>query len=366
MFSFADMSFFAQAGALALLGVAFLAFLAIVGLRLRRRGSARFWAAPGALALALLPAVLGAGVTALVFRETLGGIALVGSSGPAALAAGSAEALIPLLVGLVTVAALAFVGLLLTGIGSSRVRPGGSGGGLALLVAALLALSLSAGLVVLSVRMVTAFDPGLRDGPALLLRLNLSIVGSAVLAMLLFGLALFTALRAPRGASPLGVKLSALAAFPLCGLLALAGGWVIYGHVESYLTTSVTGVPPDDALPIRPSPESGREQGVAGGDGGSDAVRVGGSIKEPKKLKSVAPEYPEIARQARVQGVVILECTISPEGEITRVTVLRGIPLLDQAAVDAVKQWVYAPTLLNGEPVSVIMTVTVNFRLGPG
>jgi len=355
MFSFADMSFFAQAGALALLAVAFLAFLAIVGLRLRRRGSARFWAAPGALALALLPAVLGAGVTALVFRETLGGIALVGSSGPAALAAGSAEALIPLLVGLVTVAALAFVGLLLTGIGSSRVRPGGSGGGLALLVAALLALSLSAGLVVLSVRMVTAFDPGLRDGPALLLRLNLSIVGSAVLAMLLFGLALFTALRAPRGASPLGVKLSALAAFPLCGLLALAGGWVIYGQVESYLTTSVTGVPPDDAPPVPVGvPESG------------DPLRVGGQIKEPKKLKNVAPEYPEIARQARVQGVVVLECTISPEGEITRVTVVRGVPLLDQAAVDAVKQWVYEPTLLNGVPVSVIMTVTVNFRLGPG
>ena len=62
-------------------------------------------------------------------------------------------------------------------------------------------------------------------------------------------------------------------------------------------------------------------------------------------------------------GVVILECTISPQGKVTDVKVLRGIPLLDQAAVDAVKQWVYTPTLLNGVPVPVIMTVTVNFKL---
>jgi protein TonB len=93
------------------------------------------------------------------------------------------------------------------------------------------------------------------------------------------------------------------------------------------------------------------------------AVRVGGQIKEPKKLKNVAPSYPDIAKQARVQGVVILECTISPQGKVSDVKVLRGIPLLDQAAIDAVKQWVYTPTLLNGVPVPVIMTVTVNFKL---
>jgi len=69
------------------------------------------------------------------------------------------------------------------------------------------------------------------------------------------------------------------------------------------------------------------------------------------------------AKQARVQGVVILECTISPQGKVSDVKVLRGIPLLDQAAIDAVKQWVYTPTLLNGVPVPVIMTVTVNFKL---
>jgi TonB family protein len=93
------------------------------------------------------------------------------------------------------------------------------------------------------------------------------------------------------------------------------------------------------------------------------AVRVGGAIKEPKKLKDVRPDYPAIAQQARVQGVVILECTISGEGKVTDVKVLRSIPLLDYAAQDAVRQWEFTPTLLNGVPVPVIMTVTVNFSL---
>ncbi len=117
--------------------------------------------------------------------------------------------------------------------------------------------------------------------------------------------------------------------------------------------------------------EGGVPGGVVGGVVGGlpdappppQAVRVGGNIKEPKKLKNVPPSYPDIAKQARVQGVVILECTISPQGKVQDVKVLRGIPLLDQAAIDAVKQWVYTPTLLNGVPVPVIMTVTVNFRL---
>jgi len=84
----------------------------------------------------------------------------------------------------------------------------------------------------------------------------------------------------------------------------------------------------------------------------------------PGKLKNLNPVYPDIAKQARVQGIVILECVIGPRGDVTKVRVLRGIPLLDQAAITAVKQWVYTPTLMNGVPVPVVMTVTVNFRLG--
>jgi protein TonB len=93
-------------------------------------------------------------------------------------------------------------------------------------------------------------------------------------------------------------------------------------------------------------------------------VRVGGQIKEPTKIRNVPPVYPEVAKQARVQGVVVLEAVISPAGEVTNVKVLRGSPLLDDAAVSAVKQWRYSPTTLNGQPVAVVMTVTVNFRMG--
>ena len=64
-----------------------------------------------------------------------------------------------------------------------------------------------------------------------------------------------------------------------------------------------------------------------------------------------------------MQGVVILEATIGTDGHVTDVKILRSIPLLDAAALDAVKQWEYTPTTLNGQPVPVIMTVTVNFTL---
>jgi protein TonB len=92
-------------------------------------------------------------------------------------------------------------------------------------------------------------------------------------------------------------------------------------------------------------------------------VRVGGNIRAPQKTRNVSPVYPQIAQSARVQGVVIIEATISPSGKVQDARVLRSIPLLDQAALDAVRQWEYSPTLLNGVPVPVIMTVTVNFTL---
>jgi protein TonB len=92
-------------------------------------------------------------------------------------------------------------------------------------------------------------------------------------------------------------------------------------------------------------------------------VRVGGQIKQPTQLKRVNPVYPAIAQSARVQGVVIIEAVIGPNGKVQEAKVLRSIPLLDAAALDAVKQWEYTPTMLNNMPVPVIMTVTVNFTL---
>ena len=92
-------------------------------------------------------------------------------------------------------------------------------------------------------------------------------------------------------------------------------------------------------------------------------VRVGGDIKEPKKTKDVAPVYPEEAKANKVQGVVIIEALIGTDGKVKSAKALRPVALLDKAALEAVQQWEYTPTLLNGEPVEVIMTVTVNFTL---
>jgi periplasmic protein TonB len=95
----------------------------------------------------------------------------------------------------------------------------------------------------------------------------------------------------------------------------------------------------------------------------SAPVRVGGAIRSPQQLKKVNPMYPSIAQSARVQGVVILEAVIGVDGRVQDVKILRSIPLLDAAAVEAVKQWIYTPTTLNTVAVPVIMTVTVNFTL---
>lgn len=94
------------------------------------------------------------------------------------------------------------------------------------------------------------------------------------------------------------------------------------------------------------------------------AIRVGHGISEPKKIRDVRPIYPAIAQSAQVQGIVILEILVDTAGNVADAKILRSIPLLDQAAIDAVSQWKYMPTLLNGVPVSLVMTVTVNFTLG--
>lgn len=93
-------------------------------------------------------------------------------------------------------------------------------------------------------------------------------------------------------------------------------------------------------------------------------IRVGGQIKEPRKTREIKPVYPEIARKARIEGVVILEITVSKEGNVRDVKVLRGLAMgLTEAAVEAVKQWQYEPSTLNGRPVEVLVTVTVRFNL---
>jgi protein TonB len=93
-------------------------------------------------------------------------------------------------------------------------------------------------------------------------------------------------------------------------------------------------------------------------------VRPGGAIREPRKIVDVPAVYPEVARLAKVEGLVIIEATIDERGVVTGARVLRSQPLLDVAALAALKQWRYTPTLLNGVPVRVLMTITFNFKLG--
>jgi periplasmic protein TonB len=120
---------------------------------------------------------------------------------------------------------------------------------------------------------------------------------------------------------------------------------------------AVFGAPASSIPPVPPPPPAPGWP--------ANAVRVGGNMKMPVKTKHVAPNYPAIAQTAGVQGVVILELIIGGDGKVQDARILRSIPLLDQSAVDAVKQWEFTPTLLNGSPVPVIMTATVQFTLQP-
>jgi periplasmic protein TonB len=90
---------------------------------------------------------------------------------------------------------------------------------------------------------------------------------------------------------------------------------------------------------------------------------VGGHVLAPKKTRHVDPIYPAIAIASRTEAIVIIEAIIDERGRVSEAQVLRGNPLLNDAALDAVRQWEFTPTLLNGQPTAVIMSVTVNFRL---
>lgn len=93
-------------------------------------------------------------------------------------------------------------------------------------------------------------------------------------------------------------------------------------------------------------------------------MRVGGDIQAPQKILHIAPVYPELARRARLSGMVILEATIDTEGNVVNLQILRGLGLgLDDAAVSAVSQWKYTPTFYNGRPVDILLTVTVQFKI---
>lgn len=131
------------------------------------------------------------------------------------------------------------------------------------------------------------------------------------------------------------------------------------------------------------TPETGFESGAEGAEGGvaggvpggviggalsvgapsAGPLRLGGGIKQPRKIKEVTPVYPQGALADQARGTVIIEATIGVDGRVQETKVIHSVPSLDQAAVDAVRQWEYAPSLLNGVPVAVILTVIVNFAI---
>jgi protein TonB len=92
-------------------------------------------------------------------------------------------------------------------------------------------------------------------------------------------------------------------------------------------------------------------------------VPAGELVQMPRRLVDVRPVYPDLARRARVEGTVVLEAVLDRSGRVSRVQVVKSMPLLDQAAIDAVRQWRYTPSTLHGIPIEVLMTVTVTFRL---
>jgi protein TonB len=148
-------------------------------------------------------------------------------------------------------------------------------------------------------------------------------------------------------AIPVGIQ-------PEQGLDAFDGEGGVVGGVEGGIPGGVLGGIPGgvvgEVLPPPPPPRPA-------------PARVGGDIKAPALIHRVEPEYPPMAVAAKVTGIVILEATVNEAGAVTDVRTLRSIILLDQAAINAVKQWRYQPLVLNGQPVPFILTVTLSFSL---
>ena len=120
-------------------------------------------------------------------------------------------------------------------------------------------------------------------------------------------------------------------------------GGVIGGVIGGLLSAAAPPPPPKAAAPKR--------------------IRVGGQVEAAKLIFQPKPEYPPLAKMARIQGTVRLEAVISKDGTIQDLRVVSGHPLLVKSALEAVQRWRYQPTLLNGEPVEVVTEIDVNFTL---
>ena len=140
---------------------------------------------------------------------------------------------------------------------------------------------------------------------------------------------------------------------PSAGVVGVTGG-VPGGASGGVIGGIISAAPP----PPPPPPPKAVEKPVT-----PSRIRVGGNVQAANLVRKVTPVYPPLAKQARIQGTVRFTAIIGKDGTIQNLQLVTGHPLLVAAAQDAVRQWVYKPTLLNGEPVEVVTQIDVNFTL---
>lgn len=147
---------------------------------------------------------------------------------------------------------------------------------------------------------------------------------------------------------------------PSTGVAGVVGGVPggVAGGAPGGVLGGIIGSVPSAAPPPPPPPKKEEVKPVT-----PQRIKVGGNVQSAKLVRQPRPVYPPLAKQARISGVVRLSAIISKDGTIQHLEVISGHPLLVPAALEAVKQWVYQPTLLNGEPVEVQTQIDVNFTL---
>ncbi len=142
--------------------------------------------------------------------------------------------------------------------------------------------------------------------------------------------------------------------FGLAGMGVVGG--VPGGSLHGIVAQLVQGIPrvaPPPTAPPPPPAEAGEPM----------QVQIPGAVQKARLINEVVPEYPPIARQSRIQGLVRLEIIVSADGSVSQIKLLTGHPLLAKAAIQAVQQWMFQPTMLRGKPVEVRSVIDVNFRL---
>jgi len=142
-------------------------------------------------------------------------------------------------------------------------------------------------------------------------------------------------------------------------ILLISAGPITREGMEAVRNKALSSLPAESLPPPPPPPAGGIPENPP------QRIKVSGNVQSAMIVSKVRPVYPELAKSARVQGVVRLAAVIGKDGTMQELHSLEGPPLLIQAAMDAVRQWTYRPTLLNGEPISVETTIEVNFTLNP-